>query len=416
MGTSLKWLTILLALWGQTLQAQSNWTVYNTGNSGLPEDVIRAIAFDSLGNTWIGTDNGLAKFDGTNWMVLDSSNSGLPVNQIRSLAFDTAGRLWVGTLQAGLCIYDGVSWIIYNSSNSLLPDDQIRSITFDADDVAWLGTAGGVVYLSDEGWIVYNMFNSPLGANNINTIFIDAANTKWVGTVNGGISRKQGNTWITYNNHNSQLADNTIVDFDSDIFGNLWFTTPAQGLGRFSGTDWYYRFTANSAIPTNTLTCIEIVKSTDIKYMGTFTSGLIRWNNSLQFDSFTVSNSPLPDNHINCMQRARDGKFWIGTATAGVAVFTDTTTFNVVSRVEPILQNNGPALFPNPTSNWLNIEPDIAGIYEVSVLNGQGQQVLSAFNPEGNLQKINTAVLAAGIYFVQLKTADRVYGSKFIKQ
>ena len=38
------------------------WTVYNTSNSGLPDDWINAIAIDALGNKWIGTDGGLAVY------------------------------------------------------------------------------------------------------------------------------------------------------------------------------------------------------------------------------------------------------------------------------------------------------------------------------------------------------------------
>jgi ligand-binding sensor domain-containing protein len=60
-----------------------NWTVYNTSNSGLPNDWVWAIAIDLEGNKWIGTlGGGLAKFDGINWTVYNTSNSGLPYNDV----------------------------------------------------------------------------------------------------------------------------------------------------------------------------------------------------------------------------------------------------------------------------------------------------------------------------------------------
>ena len=95
-------IAFLFLLLASFVRSQTVWTVYNTSNSPLPDNVIRAIEFDFTGNVWIGTDNGLAKFDGTNWTIIDSSNSDLPVNQIRSIAFDSVNHLWVGTLQAGL--------------------------------------------------------------------------------------------------------------------------------------------------------------------------------------------------------------------------------------------------------------------------------------------------------------------------
>jgi ligand-binding sensor domain-containing protein len=398
-----------------TALGQGNWTIYNTGNSALPDNVIRAIEFDTAGLAWVATDNGLATFNGTTFTVLDSSNSNLPVNQLRSLAFDSAQQLWVGTLQAGFCIYNGNSFTNYNTGNSPLPDDQVRAISFDAYKKPWLGTAGGVVYLSDEGWIVYNMFNTPMGANNINRILIDAADTKWIGTVNGGISKKEGNTWTTYNNHNSGLTDNTVLDFDTDIFGNLWFATPAQGLGRFNGSNWFYRFDANSAIPTNTLTCLEIVKPTDTKYIGTMTNGLLRWNNGLQFDSFTVSNSPLPDNRINCLKRAPDGKFWIGTASGGLAVFEDTTHFQIINSVSKIADGINMKLYPNPVTNVLRIDAS-QQIQSIDIGTTDGRLLKTELTNGQKLIALNLSELPAGFYIACIKpTAGPSLSSKFVK-
>ena len=66
----------------------TNWTIYNTSNSGLPDDIINSFTIDSRGNIWIGTGSGLAKFDGTDWTVFNTSNSSLPDNNVRSLAID----------------------------------------------------------------------------------------------------------------------------------------------------------------------------------------------------------------------------------------------------------------------------------------------------------------------------------------
>jgi ligand-binding sensor domain-containing protein len=80
-----------------------NWTVYNTSNSGLPNNDVWAIAIDGQGNKWIGTDGGgLAKFDGVNWTVYNTSNSGLPYNRVYAIAIDGQGNKWIGTMVEGL--------------------------------------------------------------------------------------------------------------------------------------------------------------------------------------------------------------------------------------------------------------------------------------------------------------------------
>jgi ligand-binding sensor domain-containing protein len=406
-------LSFLLIATTAPLHSQSLWSIYNTNNSNLPDNVIRAIEEDTAGNIWVGTDNGLAKFDGNNWTVLDSSNSGLPVNQIRSLGFDSANRLWVGTLQAGLAIYDYSSWIYYNSTNSQLPDDQVRTISFDKDKAAWIGTSGGVVFMNPEGWAIYNMNNSVLDANNINRIFIDEQNIKWIGTVNGGISKKDGNTWTTYNNHNSGLTDNTVLDIESDIWGNIWFATPAQGLGRYNGSTWFYRLDANSNIPTNSLTTLELVKSTDVKYIGTTNSGLIRWNNGLAFDSFTVNNCPVPDNNITCLKRARDSRLWMGTATGGVAVFNDTTHFALASGIEDIVSTNNVLVYPNPVNDRLFVTN--SSVENISLFTYEGREIPVDVRRIHAGFEVNTSSLSQGVYLLRCRVEGNEICRRIIK-
>ena len=67
---------------------QAEWTIYDTDNSGLPDNYVRCIAIDNNNNKWIGTDVGLCMFNGTNWTVYNTSNSGLPDNDINCIAID----------------------------------------------------------------------------------------------------------------------------------------------------------------------------------------------------------------------------------------------------------------------------------------------------------------------------------------
>lgn len=392
--------------------SQNVWTVYNTFNSSIADNMLRCIEEDSVGTIWIGTDNGISKFNGTTFTTIDSSNSGLPVNQIRSIAFDSANNLWVGTLQAGFAIFDGTDWTNYNSFNSNLPDDQVRTISFDTAKGVWLGTTGGVLNINDEGWTVYTMFNSPLGANNVNKIFIDKNNVKWIGTVNGGISKLEGNTWTVYNHNNSGLTDNTVLDLENDVYGNVWFATPAQGLGRYNG-NWFFRNNVNSNIASNALSCVEITANTDVKYMGSMDKGLIRWNNNLNFDSFTVNNSPMPENNVTCMKIARDGKIYIGTLQSGLVVFNDTTTFPLVNSIEETAEESF-FVYPNPfieefivhSAQSIVIQGSEARIYDM-----EGREVLKEKLTAVNCQ-LTTDNLNSGIYFLKIGNSVK----KLVKQ
>jgi sugar lactone lactonase YvrE len=173
-----------------------DWTVYNTGNSGLPNNRAWATVFDGQGNLWIGTyGSGVAKFDGAdNWTVYNTSNSGLPHNDAAvgsgSLAIDGQGNVWIGTFGGGLAKFDGDNWTVYNTSNSGLPDNSVYSLAIDGQDNVWIGTwAGGLAWFDGVNWTVYDTSNSGLPDNRLYCLAIDdAKGNVWIGTENGGLA------------------------------------------------------------------------------------------------------------------------------------------------------------------------------------------------------------------------------------
>src|SRR5689334_16015674 len=73
----IKWLLLLICN-SHFLFSQNQFVVYNTSNSSIPDNNIYAIAIDSIGKKWIGTENGLAVYDDATWTIYNMSNSGLP--------------------------------------------------------------------------------------------------------------------------------------------------------------------------------------------------------------------------------------------------------------------------------------------------------------------------------------------------
>src|SRR6185503_10612451 len=62
---------------------------------GLPSDHVRVIAQDTEASLWLGTDGGLAKYDGRRIHKIVAE--GLPVGRVRALKLDVEGVLWIGT-------------------------------------------------------------------------------------------------------------------------------------------------------------------------------------------------------------------------------------------------------------------------------------------------------------------------------
>jgi len=116
----------------------------------LPNNKVTTIAIDDFGNKWIGTDNGLAKYDDLNWTVYNKSNSGLPTNNIRCIAIDKKGAKWIGNFY-GLVKYDDSVWTVFNSN---LLSNKILSIAVDRHNNKWIGTDKGLMVYCEEGVIL----------------------------------------------------------------------------------------------------------------------------------------------------------------------------------------------------------------------------------------------------------------------
>ena len=86
--------TVLMALAATNsafaLDARKALTQYSrtvwTQQQGLPQDTIRAITQTADGYLWLGTDEGLARFDGYEFVVFNRDHDNLPSNSITALA------------------------------------------------------------------------------------------------------------------------------------------------------------------------------------------------------------------------------------------------------------------------------------------------------------------------------------------
>src|SRR5579871_1112366 len=94
-----------------------------TQAQGLPQDTIRAITQTPDGYLWLGTDEGLARFDGYDFITFTKDNGSLPSNSITSLLAGHDGNLWIGTPN-GLTRYRDRVFTTFTTKDGL-PDDAI---------------------------------------------------------------------------------------------------------------------------------------------------------------------------------------------------------------------------------------------------------------------------------------------------
>ena len=74
-------------------------------DKGLSNSRVTAIVQDSLGFIWIGTKNGLNRYDGASFKVFNQKNSSISSDDISALKIDGQGKLWIGTIGGGISVY-----------------------------------------------------------------------------------------------------------------------------------------------------------------------------------------------------------------------------------------------------------------------------------------------------------------------
>ncbi len=138
------------------------------------------------GRLWVGTQGGLGCWDGNAWQMFSTSN-GLSANVIRAIADDTNGDIWVGTENGGLDLMHGAQ-ITYFQKTDGFPSDNISCLCLDTNGVLWVGTMGNGLVRLDHGRTTHYTTQNGLSGNSIDYIVDDGAGNLWIGS-NAGLMR-----------------------------------------------------------------------------------------------------------------------------------------------------------------------------------------------------------------------------------
>lgn len=214
-----------------------------TVDNGLPENSVRAMVQDRYGFVWLGTQNGLVRYDGDHMIVHtptmgDSTSFG--GRTIDALWEDSEGDIWIGTFLAGLWRYDGQLGTFSHISLSGSDKDEslhIHDIHQAGQGPIWVGTENGVASVDPgTGAVQWHQQVAPRDSsgNNlaINAILADNQGQVWCGTDGAGLARYETSTgtvrWYRHDSTDPEsLAQNVIYDLLQDGSGRIWAATTA---------------------------------------------------------------------------------------------------------------------------------------------------------------------------------------------
>lgn len=317
--------------------------------AGLPENSVLSIAQTPDGYIWLGTEEGLVRFDGARFTTYTKgSTPGLRSNQILTLLVDHEKNLWIGTRDGGLsCFRNGQFTAITSqgplSSSSILAlhedkngslwigtdgaglfqlhsgkfrafrrsdglaDDSVFSISSDSQGNVWIGTHNGLSRFTN-GKLSKLDLKGPLGANFIRCVYVDRNGVVWVGSNGGGLSR-WSRDGVEHYTQKDGLTDDTVSAIYEDSLGTLWIGTLNGGLDRFSHGQFSH-FTSKDGFSGGGVQAIFAGQQGDL-WIGSTDGGL----NSLREGAFvTLSKQEgLASDVALPIYQDRNGAFWIGS-------------------------------------------------------------------------------------------------------
>jgi len=279
---------------------------------GLPQSTITAILQTRDGYIWLGTQEGLVRFDGVRFTVFDKKNTkNIKDSHILTLFEDHEGSLWIGTYGGGLNRLKDKEFTAYTTKEGL-SDNMVWSICEDGKGSIWIGTySGGLNRLRDGKFTAYTTKDG-LSNDFVRSIYEDREGSLWIGT-GEGLNRLRDGKFTAYTTKDG-LSNDMVWSIYEDRNGSLWIGTYSGGLNRFKDGK-FTAFTTKEGLSDDIVKSIYEDREGSI-WIGTEGGGL----NRLRDGKFTVytTKEGLSNDFVKSIYEDREGSLWIGTDGGGL--------------------------------------------------------------------------------------------------
>ncbi len=269
----------------------------------MPQNTVQAIIQDSDGYLWLGTQEGLARFDGVKFTTYRKGTvPELKSDHITALYEDHREFLWIGT-RDGLIKYKKGVFQRYSVEEGL-PHPHVLSVFMDGKGVLWTGTTHGVSRFQEGRFRPQPLFSRML----VKCFYEDARGVLWAGT-DKGLARLEDHK-ITFFTTAQGLSGNTIQQVLEDHSGNLWVATYGGGLNWYADGEFAVISKADG-LSSHNLNAIRLDGEGNL-WIGTDGNGVNRLTNG-RLSVLNVKNG-LSNDYVGAFYEDPEGSLWIGTA------------------------------------------------------------------------------------------------------
>jgi ligand-binding sensor domain-containing protein len=308
---------------------------------GLPSSQVQAIVQDRTGFMWLGTGDGLARWDGQRFVVFrydPAASNSLGASFVSELLVAKDGTLWVGTVGGGVNRFlpDKSAFDRFSAKpgqSDALQSASVLAMAEGPDGRIWVGTPNGGLGILDPATGKVRTFSTEDALNaTVSAIAAGPDGAMWVGT-EAGLFRFDGakTTFEPVLPGDEELGQATITDLLVDKDGELWVGTDGNGMAHYAPAQkkltWYRADKGNP----------ERLMDDSIKVIYQDRSGRMWVGGQLVLQLFDPTTGKverhvvqqqdprgLPDTPIEMFQD-RGGVLWVGTFTGGAALLAPTS-------------------------------------------------------------------------------------------
>lgn len=340
-------------------------------NNSLSGNWTSAIQEDSNRHIWFGTKEGLSRYDPAtdvfeNFRDNDKRSESLPSNKINTLQFDDGGRLWIGTSK-GLSVYDSRSKKFKNFKNFPLNGLICKIIRSDHQNI-WIATADGIVRFN----VISNKFQFyrlNVKANAYGDKFwalLQYNKDLYIGTGGDGLIKLAYDTeqqnygeFIYLNDFKEgSLRGAQIFDITKSNDGTIWLGTSANGLAKIDniGSEnrkitFYKNNSSNNKSISNDQVFKVFIDKTDVLWCGT-EEGLNKFDlNMLPFKFYTFTDRKSKD-FIRSVYANEANSIWFGTSKTGIYNYNTSTGISTNFTYANASQNANRAILVDGKNVW----------------------------------------------------------------
>ena len=276
---------------------------------GLPQNTVTAVAETPDGYLWLGTREGLVRFDGVRFTVFDTRTTPeLGHSWVLCLLVDQAGRLWVGTSGGGVVRLEKGRFTRYAAEDGL-PSEQVSALLEDRQGRLWVGTDGGGLARSEGSRFLREPSREALGSS-VRALLEDDSGV-WIATEEG-LARLQAGTLTSFTTAQG-LSRQSVRALLRERNGALWIGTD-QGLNRLENGRFTV-FTTKQGLSHDVVVALREDREGNL-WIGTDGGGLNRLQDG-RFTAFTTKEG-LTNDSVFALHEDREGSLWIGTNLGGL--------------------------------------------------------------------------------------------------